>query len=176
MLLSKSSIKFTLVLFAFLVAACDSANQVNMDEITSAEIANFSTQSNIMFASGQPTQDQVAILADAGIKHVISLRTEGELDWDESALVESLGMDFHSIPISGGNGLTSENAQSLESLLASIDGQPVLLHCGSSNRVGALKAITARDGGASIEDALAVGRRWGLTGLEERVRGVLTGS
>ena len=174
MLMSKSSMKFTLVLFTFLIAACTGSNQVNIDQLTSAEIANFSTQTNIMFASGQPTQDQVAVLASAGVKHVISLRTEGELEWDEPALVESLGMDFYSIPISSGNGLTSENARSLDNLLASLDGQPVLLHCGSSNRVGALRAITARDGGASIEEALSVGRRWGLTGLEQRVRDTFT--
>ena len=129
MLTSKSSIKFTLVLFTFLLAACSGTNQVDIDQLTSAEIANFSTQTNIMFASGQPTQEQVAILADAGVRHVISLRTEGELDWDEPALVESLGMDFHSIPISGQTGLTSANAQTLDNLLASLDGQPVLLHC-----------------------------------------------
>ncbi len=176
MSLSKSSIKLTLVFFTFLVAACANTNQVNIDELASAEIANFSTQTNIIFSSGQPTQDQVAILADAGIRHVISLRTEGELDWDESSLVESLGMEFHSIPVSGRDGVTSANAQSLELLLANLDGQPVLLHCGTSNRVGALKAVTAHDGGASIEEALVVGRRWGLTGMEQSVRDTLTGN
>ena len=114
MLMSKSSMKYTLVLFTFLLAACSSTNQVDIDRLTSAEIANFSTQTNIMFASGQPTQEQVAILADAGVQHVISLRTEGEIDWDEPALVESLGMEFHSIPVSGRDGLTSANARTLE--------------------------------------------------------------
>ena len=162
------------VLITFLLAACAQTYRVDLNAITSAEIANLSAQQNLVFASGQPTQDQVAMLADAGIRHVISLRTEGELDWDESALVESMGMEFYSIPVSGRDGVTSANAQSLEQVLARLEGQPVLVHCGTSNRVGALKAVTARDSGASIDDALAQGRRWGLTGMEPRVREVLS--
>ncbi len=169
------SIRLTPIMFAVLLTACASTERVDTDELSSAEISNFSIQSNNTFVSGQPTQDQVAILADAGVRHVISLRTEGELEWDESDLVETVGMEFHSIPVSRRDGVTSANAQSLESLLASLDGQPVLVHCGSGSRVGALKAVTAHDEGASVEDSLAEGRRWGLTRMEPRVRDLLTG-
>lgn len=173
MFMTKFFTKSTLFIFVVLLAACASTNRVNKDELAGADISNLSNQSNNTYVSGQPTQQQVAILADAGINHVISLRTEGELDWNESELVESAGMEFHSIPI-GRDGLTSANAQSLESLLASLDGQPVLVHCGSGNRVGALKAITAHDGGANVDDALAEGQRWGLTGMEPTVRDLLS--
>lgn len=159
---------------ALLLVSCASNVQVDLAAISDAEIMNFSTPESLVYAAGQPTQEQVAVLADAGIKHVISLRTPGELDWDEAAVVTAQGMQFHSLAVSGRDGVTSENAQTLEQLLASLDGQPVLLHCGSSNRVGALKAVTARDDGASIEEALAEGRRWGLTGMEQRVRDVLS--
>jgi protein tyrosine phosphatase (PTP) superfamily phosphohydrolase (DUF442 family) len=172
----KLSHKLILGFYVLVLASCAQNARVDLAAIEAAEIANFSAPESRVFASGQPTQEQVGVLADAGIRHVISLRTDGELDWDEKQIVESNGMVFHSISVSGRDGVTSENAQSLENLFASLDGQPVLLHCGTSNRVGALKAVTARDGGASIEDALAEGRRWGLTGMEQRVRDTLTGN
>lgn len=163
----------TLSFFALILAACGPRYLVDSEALEAAGIANFNAPQELIFASGQPSQDQFQTLAEAGIRHVISLRTDGEIDWDESSLVASAGMEFHSIPVAGADGVTSENAQSLEQLLAQLDGQPVLVHCGSSNRVGALRAMTARDGGANLEDSLAEGRRWGMTRMEETVRDIL---
>lgn len=162
-----------LSVFALVLAACGPQYQVDKEVLEAAGIANFNAPEETVFASGQPTQDQIHTLAEAGIRHVISLRTDGEIDWDESSLVDAAGMEFHSIPVAGADGVTSENAQTLDQLLAQLDGQPVLLHCGSSNRVGALRAMTARDGGANLEDSLAEGRRWGMTRMEETVRDIL---
>lgn len=162
---------------ALFLAACASGPSVDLAAITEAEIANFSTPESFVYASGQPTQEQLAVLADSGIRHVISLRTPGEIDWDEAAVVASEGMIFHSIPVSGRDGVTPENALALETLLASLDGMPALVHCGSSNRVGALKAVSLLEtNGASVEEALNEGRRWGLTGMEDRVRAILSGN
>ncbi len=162
-----------LSVFMLALAACGPTYDVDREVLEAADIANFSAPQDLVFASGQPTEEQIQTLADAGIRHVISLRTDGEIDWDESSLVNAAGMEFYSIPVAGAEGVTSENAATLDQLLAQLDGQPVLLHCGSSNRVGALRAMTARDGGASIEDALAEGRRWGMTRMEETVREIL---
>ena len=159
--------------FALALAACAPQAQVDREALQAAGIANFAAPEELVFSAGQPTEEQIQTLADSGIRHVISLRTDGEIDWDESSLVNAAGMEFHSIPVAGAGGVTSDNAQSLDQLLAQLDGQPVLLHCGSSNRVGALRAMTARDGGASLEDALAEGRRWGMTRMEEAVREIL---
>jgi len=167
----------TLVFSVFGLAACGPGFQagfeVDREALESAGILNFSAPEELVFAAGQPSEEQIQTLADAGIRHVISLRADGEIDWDESSLVGAAGMAFHSIPVAGADGVTSDNAQTLDRLLAQLDGQPVLLHCGSSNRVGALRAKSARDGGASLEDALAEGRRWGMTSMEETVREIL---
>ena len=159
--------------FALALAACGPRQLVDREALEAAGIANFSAPEEMVFAAGQPTREQIQALAAAGVRHVVSLRTDGEIDWDESSRVDSAGMEFHSLPVAGAEGVTSENARSLDRLLAQLDGQPVLLHCGSSNRVGALRAKSARDGGASLEDALAEGRRWGMTSMEEAVREIL---
>ena len=163
----------TVTCVALLLAACAQTYRVDLAAIENAELMNYNQQENLVFSSGQPTQDQLPVLASAGIRHVISLRPASELDWDEAATVQSLGMQFHNIPVAGAGGVTTANARSLEDLLAELDGQPVLVHCASSNRVGALKAVSAHEAGASVDAALAEGRGWGLTGLEERVRGIL---
>ena len=47
---------------------------------------------------------------------------------------------------------------------------PLLVHCASSNRVGALRALTASAHGEALESAITTGKTWGLTGLEPAVR------
>ncbi len=157
-----------------LLAACAQTSMLDLRAINSAEITNLNAPQVDKLASGQPTQEQLQILAASGVRHIIDLRVPGERDWDESALVRSLGMEYHSIPVSGATGVTSENAAALNSLLAQIGDEPVLMHCASGNRVGALVAVSERDGGASVDAAIAEGRRWGLNQMEPRVREILS--
>ncbi len=161
-------------LFALLLilAACANLQQLNIAAIQSADINNLNIPQSNALASGQPTQEQIKILADAGVKHVISLRRSDEIDWDERAVVEANGMQFHSIPVAGLAGITKANATKLEDLLNSLGNAPVLVHCGSSNRVGALKTLASLYGedSASLEAAFTEGKRWGLTRMEEPLR------
>lgn len=167
--------RITVALLLVLLATCGQTYRLDVDAINNAEIRNLSAHEELVFASGQPTQEQVQVLASAGVRHIINLRPAAEQDWNEAALVQSLGMEYHSIPVSGASGVTSENAQSLSELLASLDGAPVLVHCASSNRVGALVALSALESeGLSVEEALARGRSWGLTGMEPAVREILS--
>jgi len=149
--------------------------QVDTAAIKSAAILNLSTPDANVFASGQPSQEQLEVLAKSGVKHIISLRPSSELDWDEAALAKSLGMEFHHIPVAGAGDVTSDNARTLDELLKSLDGQPTLVHCASSNRVGALRAMSAAEtAGEPLESAIATGKAWGLTSLEPAVRTALS--
>ena len=87
----------------------------------------------------------------------------------------SLGLDerFERLKMAVESRLTAiqaDNAKKLEDLMTSLDGQPLLVHCASSNRVGALRALTASAHGEALESAIATGKTWGLTGLEPAVR------
>jgi protein tyrosine phosphatase (PTP) superfamily phosphohydrolase (DUF442 family) len=160
---------FTLLL---ILAACANLQRLNIAAIQSADLNNLNVPESNALASGQPTQEQIKVLAEAGVKHVISLRRPEEIDWDEQAVVEANGMQFYSIPVAGLAGITKANATKLEDLLNSLGNEAVLVHCGSSNRVGALKTLASLDAddSASIEAAFTEGRRWGLTRLEEPLR------
>lgn len=130
---------------------------------------------NGITAAGQPDNAAFEVFAEAGYKTVIDLRTDGEdRGLDEAAVVSELGMTYINLPIAGLRAVNLENARQLGQLLAEVDG-PVLLHCGSSNRVGALLALGRSLEGASDEEALEYGRAGGMTRLEKRVIEVLGG-
>jgi uncharacterized protein (TIGR01244 family) len=176
----KSIVRISLTsLLLLLIAGCSmtaTQDTLNVAAIQNAEIRNLNHPEATVFAAGQPTQEQLATLGNSGIKHVINLRPASELDWNEQEYVESLdGVTYHNIPVDSAAGdINPVNAATLQSLLKSLGNEPVLVHCGSSNRVGALAAISAaQENGSNTDAAVEEGKRWGLTGLEPAVRTVL---
>ena len=122
--------------------------------------------------AGQPTEEGFKVFADNGYVAVIDLRTPGEdRGLDEPAVVEGLGMEYVNFPI-GRDGVTFANAEALGELLDKYE-EPVLVHCGSANRVGALFAIKAFSDTGDIDEALEVGRAAGLTRMEPKVKEVI---
>ena len=112
------------------------------------------------------TSKDIADNPESGFKEV---KTSNKVaDW-----FQNLGMEYVALPISGRNSINFENAMTLAQILNSYD-QPVLVHCGTSNRVGALLALREKINGASIEDALKFGRSAGMTTLEGVVKARLS--
>ncbi|MDJ0709915.1 MAG: sulfur transferase domain-containing protein [Woeseiaceae bacterium] len=123
---------------------------------------------NGLSTAGQPDEAGFKVFADNGYAAVIDLRTAGEdRGLDEAAVVDDLGMDYVTLPI-GRDDITFEKAAELKRLLDQYD-EPVLLHCGSASRVGALLALQQYAESGDREAALAAGRKAGLTGLESKV-------
>ena len=121
-------------------------------------------------SAGQPDQVAMAVFGDNGYVAIIDMRGEREdRGMDEKAVVESLGMDYVTLPIVSEDDISFENAKKLDDLLAAYDG-PVLIHCASGNRVGALLALRQSMNGADDSEAMAYGKQGGLTGLEPVVR------
>jgi uncharacterized protein (TIGR01244 family) len=120
-------------------------------------------------AAGQPSAAALSAAAAAGYKSVIDLRALTEdRGFDEKATVEGLGMSYVSLPVDGAAGVSFANADALDKLLADLP-KPVLLHCASSNRVGALLALRAKAGGADTDAALELGVANGLGSLKGAV-------
>ena len=127
-----------------------------------------------LLAAGQPDPAQLQAAKAAGYRMVVNLRVDGEaIGFDEKQAVEALGMEYRHIPVGGAAGVTKENARALNAALAEAGDAPVLVHCGTANRVGALVAVAAAMDGAPTEEALEKGRRAGLLGLEGHVRNLI---
>jgi protein tyrosine phosphatase (PTP) superfamily phosphohydrolase (DUF442 family) len=130
-----------------------------------------------VITGGQPTPEMLKSASGYGYSTIVDLRGEGEdRGFDERALVESLGMRYVSIPISGASDLTEEHARELDEALNSsgTDGGLIMVHCGSGSRVGALFALKAHYvDGVSPEEAIDFGVEAGMTTLSGAVRAEL---
>lgn len=124
-----------------------------------------------VYSCGQPSPEQLSGLKDAGVRTIVDLRAPGENDWDERAVVEALGMSYHQIPIGGPADINEENARRLSEIMEDEAAAPILIHCGSGNRVGALYALKKfHCDECEGEEAVEAGREAGLTQLEPFVR------
>jgi uncharacterized protein (TIGR01244 family) len=129
---------------------------------------------NGVTTAGQPDAAALSIFADQGYKTVIDIRTEAEdRGIDEATIIGGLGMEYIQFPIDKPEAINFDNARELGRLIEESEG-PVLVHCGSSNRVGALFALQKSLDGADDEVALEYGREAGMTRLEVRVKEVLS--
>lgn len=125
---------------------------------------NIFRDGDIYFA-GQPNQDALRDSAARGVKVVVNIRADAEMsgavDFDELALVEKLNMRYVHIPVTPAT-LSIADADRLHDVLSSTTA-PLLVHCGSSNRVGGLWALYLhRHRGLDLDEALKRGRQAGL--------------
>lgn len=161
-------------LLGITVATAACANETAMPARIHVDVAAVVEQNSVLpvdgiTSAGQPDEQALRVFAEAGYVAVIDMRgPEENRGMDEKAVVEDLGLEYVSLPIVGRDGISYENARELGKVLSGYDG-PVLLHCGSGNRVGAVLALRESLNGADDEAALEYGRSAGLTRLEEIV-------
>ena len=115
-----------------------------------------------LFFSGQFNQEDIEVIKNENIARVISLRTDGEIDWDEKAALESAGIEFTCVPFREPESLSDEVFDEIRGLLRD-QTRKTLFHCGSANRVGGVW-LTYRvlDEGVELETALAEAKEIGL--------------
>lgn len=129
-----------------------------------------------LLTGGQPNPATFSQAAAAGFQTIVNLRPDAEMfacGFDEAAVIADAGMTYVKLPVASPDDLSDANAKQLYDLVSNATG-PVMVHCASGNRVGALWAIAQRRfGGASPAEALEHGRAAGLTALEPLVRSML---
>lgn len=165
---------FAAVVGGLLFSACATQGPLTSADVADLELTNPQIVGQSVITGGQPTARDLERLRQSGVTTVVTLRRADEdTGFDERAKVESLGMSYVSLPVSMADGLDVDTAVQLRSILGEADG-PAFVHCGSGNRVGGIYAIGAHQiDGVSLEEALAIGRTAGLTGLEPRIRAIL---
>ena len=160
------------------LAACASSGNVGSPlseaDLSILSLNNPQNAQGRVLTGGQPSPEDLAALKRFGLRRHYQLAHRERRHW-----LRRTGnggrTGLHLCQYSGRhqNGLTAATASNLRSAVNQTKA-PVLLHCGSGNRVGAVYALGAYYlDGKSIEEALAVGRATGLTGFEPTVRKLL---
>ena len=129
-----------------------------------------------VLTGGQPTFDQLKQAAETGFKTVINLRTDNELPDPDQELtwVEGCGMKYLHIPVAVPEGLTPQNAKIFADALSKPENYPLIVHCRSGERAGAMFALKAfHIDEKDIEEALLIGERAGLIRLAPTVKKIL---
>ena len=154
----------SMFLLAAVVCAAPKPDTVvnKLEPCECGNVKNIHRYGNIYLA-GQPQPDDFRIAHEMGIKSILSIREQSELDWDEKKVVEDLGMNYFHIPFRGPKKLTDDVFAKTRKLFTDKAKQPIMVHCGSANRVGAVwLAHRVLDDGITEEAALAEAKKVGL--------------
>lgn len=115
-----------------------------------------------LYLAGQFTPDDISRITEAGIKRVITLRTEGEIEWDEAAALKKVDLELIEVPFRSPDSLTDEVFDEIRELLSD-QTTATLFHCGSANRVGGVwLPFRVLDEGVDVETALKEAKEIGL--------------
>ncbi|GJL76077.1 MAG TPA: protein tyrosine phosphatase family protein [Nitrosomonas sp.] len=134
-------------------------------------VQNYNRAAPQVATSGLIGDGGAPLLAAHGFKTVIDMRTTNEGTREEKALVEGAGMVYVNIPMTVAN-ISDEHLEAFTKAIKQ-SPKPILVHCGSGNRAGAIWAGYRISQGIDPEEALREGRQAGMRPpLEEKVREV----
>lgn len=127
--------------------------------MSTESIFHFIRVSESVATGGQPTQEQIEAARGEGVEAVVNLAPHDQQNGalpDERALVESLGMDYHHIPVDWMMPL-KENFTAFVQTMDSLGDRKVLVHCAANYRVTAFYSTYAmKKHGWSAQEADAL--------------------
>jgi len=160
------------LLYAFVtisLAASAADMQVPFGSELQNLIKNYNRATPTLATSGTISTGGIKELAEKGFSTIIDLRTENEGTAEEKNNVESAGMSYINIPVTGA-GINHKQLAVFTKAIESAQA-PILVHCASGNRVGALWTTYRLSKGISSKIAFEEGRTAGMKPLlEEKIR------
>ena len=130
------------------------ASAQTMVPAPSVRIDNFARVNDAYFRGGQPQGGDYADLAKLGVKTVINLIGDADLDAMEQSSVEQYGMRYVRIPMSTRKAPTAQQLETFLSIVNDTQSQPVYVHCvGGRHRTGVMTAVyrMTKDGITGVE-------------------------
>lgn len=127
-----------------------------------------------LYVAGQPSEAALREMAAQGVKTVINLRTQREMDnrsqvpYDEAALAKELGLTYVHIPLGGPD--TPYTPEAVEKFAKAFEGanSKVLLHCTVAWRASHMwSAYLVKHKGYTIEEAKRHGTAINLGGYSQ---------
>jgi protein tyrosine/serine phosphatase len=152
----------TLIAIAACLSLDGSADAQTAAPSAALRIDNFARVSAAYFRGAQPEGGDYADLAALGVKTVINLIGDSDLDAGEQAAVEGHGMRYVHIPMSTRTAPTDQQLQLFLSVVNAPHQQPVYVHCvGGRHRTGVMTAVyRMTNDGLSGQQAFAEMKRF----------------
>ena len=119
---------------------------INVGKNRLSAIYNYQQYSEYLSTSGQPTEGQLALIQQSGVKTVINLaphNAENSLP-DEAGTVAELGMDYIHLPIHFIKP-TEQDFQQFADYMGECEGKKIWVHCAANMRVSAFLYRYRRD-------------------------------
>ena len=156
----------SITVFAILVGGCTDTDAVKLEAATIGNTRNVHKHEGFYLA-GQPSKADLEEAQKIGVNTVFNLRMPSEQPFDEKPVVKELGMSYHNVGIDSADSLTDPVLDEIRRMLRLInlldENKPILLHCGTGNRVGAVwLAYRALEDDIDYDTALAEAKTVGL--------------
>ncbi|WP_321338129.1 beta-lactamase hydrolase domain-containing protein [Breoghania sp.] len=133
-------------------------------------VKNYLRATPYIGTGGVIDQASMGVLAALGFKTVLNLNTAEEGATAEGPLVEQAGMAYINVAVPT-SAPTPEQVAEISAILNDATKYPILMHCESSNRVGATWALYRAASGVPAQIAVQEGRTVGMkTSREKAVR------
>lgn len=136
-------------------------------------VKNYLRAAPYVGTGGVVAHDAFAQLKKLGFKTVINLNTANEGAVAEGQAAKAAGLDYVSLPVAQ-LAPTAAEVERFSSFINDPNNYPILVHCESSNRVGAMWVLYRAKNGVPPEIAVQEGRTVGLKPSREKaVRQIL---
>lgn len=130
---------------------------------------NYNRATTQVATAGALREGGVQELAEQGFKTIIDLRTEAEGTNAEKQAVMAAGIHYINIPVTGA-GISDKQLLEFTSAIERA-ATPVLLHCASGNRAGAMWTAYRLSKGITPDIAFEEGRTAGMQiSMEEKIK------
>ena len=152
----------------WIAALLASAAPVQAQLTPSADLPRFFKVSERFYRGAQPTADGFRRLKELGIKTIVNLREEDELEKAEKEAVERLGLQYHNISLPGLSRPTDEQVARVMKIIDDPENGPVFVHCRrGADRTGTIVAVyRISNEGWTGDKALTEAKRYGLSWAE----------
>lgn len=124
-------------------------------------IANYRLMEPALATAGLPSAAGLHQLPTLGVHTVVNLMSPAEGADAEKEIVEALGLRYVSVPISAAT-FRQEDVDAVARVLDDPAARPVLVHCSTGNRVGAVWTVWRVQRGRPYAEAEEEGRLVGL--------------
>jgi|TARA_Y100000310_G_scaffold277758_2_gene295763 uncharacterized protein (TIGR01244 family) len=155
--------KSILLVVTLLISLTSSAEegQVPFGDRVGDSVVNYNRTTPNIATSGTVREGGLQKLQSLGFRSILDLRTQPEGTDRERQAASDLGFSYRNIAIAR-EAPTQQQLTQFSRWVENADHYPLLIHCASANRVGALWAMYRITRGVPLTEALLEGRTIGM--------------